>query len=93
MGGFSQNGPKLAITSLAAIFKGSQGISPDKMRVAATGVSCSSTLKTMIFPVFGRKYAEEKENMKENADRNRTIRFTVRVNGKEAKWLKEAAWR
>ena len=31
--------------------------------------------------------------MKENTDRNRTIRFTVRVNGKEAKWLKEAAWR
>lgn len=88
-----RSGTRLAITSLAARLKGSQGISPDKMRVAATGVSCSSTLKTMIFPVFGRKYAEEKENMKENADRNRTIRFTVRVNGKEAKWLKEAAWR
>jgi len=26
-------------------------------------------------------------------DQNRTIRFTVRVNEKEAKWLKEAAWR
>ena len=26
-------------------------------------------------------------------DKNRTIRFTVRVNEKEAKWLKEAAWR
>ena len=28
---------------------------------------------------------------KENSNRN--IRFTVRVNEKEAKWLKEAAWR
>ena len=27
------------------------------------------------------------------SDRNRTIRFTVRVNEKEARWLKEAAWR
>jgi len=26
-------------------------------------------------------------------DENRTIRFTVRVNEKEAKWLREAAWR
>ena len=26
-------------------------------------------------------------------NQNRTIRFTVRVNEKEAKWLKEAAWR
>ena len=31
--------------------------------------------------------------MKKNEDRNRNIRFTVRVNDKEAKWLKEAAWR
>lgn len=40
MTGLFEKGQKLVITSLAAIFKGSQGISPDKMRLAAKGVSC-----------------------------------------------------
>ena len=31
--------------------------------------------------------------MAQGKDRNRTIRFTVRVNDQEAKWLREAAWR
>ena len=31
--------------------------------------------------------------MAQEKDRNRTIRFTVRVNDQEAKWLREAAWR
>ena len=31
--------------------------------------------------------------MTQEKDRNRTIRFTVRVNDQEAKWLREAAWR
>ena len=31
--------------------------------------------------------------MTKKKDKNRTIRFTVRVNEAEAKWLKEAAWR
>ena len=31
--------------------------------------------------------------MTQEKDRNRTIRFTVRVNNQEAKWLREAAWR
>ena len=31
--------------------------------------------------------------MKRNENQNRVIRFTVRVNETEAKWLKEAAWR
>ena len=31
--------------------------------------------------------------MKRKEDQNRTIRFTVRVNEKEAKWLREASWR
>ena len=37
--------------------------------------------------------SEEKEKMAQEKDRNRTIRFTVRVNDQEAKWLREAAWR
>ena len=39
------------------------------------------------------KNTEEKEGMTGKKDRNRTIRFTVRVNEKEARWLREAAWR
>ena len=31
--------------------------------------------------------------MTQEKDRNRTIRFTVRVNEQEEKWLREAAWR
>ena len=31
--------------------------------------------------------------MKKSENENRQIRFTVRVNEKEAKWLREAAWR
>lgn len=31
--------------------------------------------------------------MTQKKDKNRTIRFTIRLNEKEAKWLKEAAWR
>ena len=43
--------------------EGSQGNSPDKMRLAAKGVSCYLTLETVISSVIGRVYVEEKERM------------------------------
>ena len=50
--------------------EGSQGNSPDKMRLAAKGVSCYLTLETMISSVFGRVYVEEKEKMTGKKDSN-----------------------
>ena len=78
---------------MAAIYSGSQGCSPDKLRLAAKGVTCSSTREKDGVWISGMKNTEEIEKMTGKEDRNRTIRFTVRVNEKEAKWLREAAWR
>ena len=40
MTGLFEKGQKLVITSLAAIKRGIRGLPPDKMRLAAKGVSC-----------------------------------------------------
>ena len=61
--------------------EGSQGNSPDKMRSAAKGVSCNSTLETMEFPVFGRVYVMEKEKMTGKKDRELSIRSQAKKSG------------
>ena len=60
--------------------EGSQGNSPDKMRLAAKGVSCNSTLEMMISLTFRRVYVEEKEKMTGKKDRE----FTMRPQGKKS---------
>ena len=44
------------------------------MRLAAKGVSCYLTHETMISPVFGRVYVEEKEKMTGKRDRKACTR-------------------
>ena len=60
--------------------EGSQGNSPDKMRLAAKGVSCNSTLEMMISLTFRRVYVEEKEKMTGKKDRE----FSMRPQGKKS---------
>ena len=56
------------------------------MRLAAKGVSCNSTLETMISLIFGGVYAEKKEKMKGK----RTERFVrdrqAKIPGSEKRW-------
>ena len=48
---------------MAAIYSGSQGCSPDKLRLAAKGVTCSSTREKDGVWISGMKNTEEIEKM------------------------------